>query len=561
MESDAERSTGDPVAFGWEALARGDWDAAMASFQEAIAQEETPEALEGLGFAAWWLNDAATAVWAREQAYRQFHAVGDPRGAARVAIWLSMDHVIRRGEQAIGNGWLQRAARLLEDLEPGPEQALLSAWGAHIAIVVERDAGRALRLCQDAATLARSLDALDLFVLAQACEGFVRVCQGDVATGMRLLDEATAAAVGGDLSDPDTMTLTCCYLISACERVRDVDRAAQWCDKLREIADRWSYHAMFAYCRTHYAGVLISRGAWDEAEDELTAATEELAGTLPAMASEGIARLADLRRRQGRWEEAERLLARLDTLPLRMLGSALGLLGRAALALDRGDALAALQHTERYLRLVGMEDRLERVAGLELLVRAHIARGDHERANAALQELTAISDLVLAPALQAARHFSAGVVAVATGDHEEARKRFEDAVDLFDGSGAPYEAARVRLELASVQAGLGRFEPAANDARAALVTLRALGAVHEAERAANLIAQQQEPAQLAGRMLTARELDVLRLVARGLSDKEIAGELGLSRHTVHRHISNILTKLDLPSRAAAVAHAAQRGLL
>ena len=187
-------------------------------------------------------------------------------------------------------------------------------------------------------------------MLAQASLGFAMVCEGDIAEGMRLLDEATAAAVAGEMTDPDAIVTTCCYLISACERVRDYDRAAQWCDRAIRLADRWSYRFMFAYCRTHYAGVLIWRGAWPEAEAELEAATGELAATFPAMAAEGIARLAELRRRQGRIEEAHALLDRLDTHPLRALGSKLALLGRAALALDRGDPTAAIDLAERFLR-------------------------------------------------------------------------------------------------------------------------------------------------------------------------------------------------------------------
>lgn len=143
------------------------------------------------------------------------------------------------------------------------------------------------------------------------------------------------------MTDLDAMTLSCCYLIYACERVRDVERAAQGCDHLRHLAARWGYHAMFSFCRTHYAGVLIARGDWPRAEAELVAAVEELAATHPAMAVEGIVRLADLRRRQGRLDDAATLLARLDDHPLRMLGTTPGLLGRAAVALDRGDPATA----------------------------------------------------------------------------------------------------------------------------------------------------------------------------------------------------------------------------
>jgi ATP/maltotriose-dependent transcriptional regulator MalT len=478
-----------------------------------------------------------------------------------------MDHVTRRGESAIANGWVQRAYRLLDGLDPGPEQVLVMAWDAHMAIIVDHDAAKASRLGADAAALARSLGAIDLTMLAQACEGFARVCAGDLAAGMRLLDEATLAAVNGEMTDIDAITLTCCYLIYACERVGDLDRARQWCDRLSQIAVGWSYQAMFAFCRTHYAGVLIARGDWPQAEVELAAATDVLDATHPALAVEGIVRLAELRRLQGRLDEAAALLARLDEQPLRMLGSTQALLGRAALSLDQGNSGAAIDLADRYLRAVPPEDRLARVAGLVLLVRAQAAHGDHHGAVQSLREVVAISALVPTPPLRAAASFSEGTVAVANGDYEKARQRFEDAVDLFERSGAPYEAARSRLELASVLSGLGRTDAATTEVRAARDALHRLGAARDADRAANLIQQMQQRQSDRVRHsepvpeLTAREREVLRLVAQGLSDREMAAALGLSEHTVHRHVANILTKLDLPSRAAAVARAAHHGVL
>jgi DNA-binding CsgD family transcriptional regulator/tetratricopeptide (TPR) repeat protein len=567
MSHTAERTGPELLQSGWEALAHGAWDKAHACFTAAVNYAATAEALEGLGFAAWWLNETAETFRVREEAYRRYHEQEDRRGAARVATWLAMDHFTRRGEHAIASGWMQRAYRLLDELDPGPEHVLVMAWDAHMAILVEHDAAKASRLGAEAAALARSLGNIDLAMLAQACEGFAWVCAGEIATGMRLLDEATLAAVNGEMSDIDAITMTCCYLIYACERVRDVERAAQWCDKLRQITIAWSYHAMFAFCRTHYAGVLMARGEWAQAESELTTAIEVLGGTHPALAVEGIVRLAELRRLQGRLGEAATLFARLEEHPLRMLGSTPALLGRAALALDQGAPVVAIDLAERYLRAIQPEDRTARATGLELLVRAQAAHGDHHAAAGSLREVVAISTLVPTLPLRAAASFSAGTVAVGNGDYKEARQRFEDAVDLFERSGAPYEASRSRLELASVLAGLGRTEAAAAEAIVARDTLRRLGAAREADRATALTHQRTEDRD--GRVrrlgpapaLTAREREVLRLVAQGLSDKEMAAALGLSEHTVHRHVANILTKLDLPSRAAAVARAAHHGVL
>jgi DNA-binding CsgD family transcriptional regulator len=557
----------DPLTAGWRALAAGEWEEAHVHFEEALRQEESGAALEGLGWTAWWLNDVPVTFDARERAYRRYREDDDNQAAARVAVFLAADHFVRRGEHAVGDGWFQRAHHLLEGLEPCSEHAMLAIWESYVAVIFRHDTATARQLGAQARELAGLLGAVDLQMLAQASLGFAIVCEGNIAEGMRLLDEATAAAVSGEMTDPDAIVTTCCYLISACERVRDHDRAAQWCARAIRLADRWSYRFMFAYCRTHYAGVLIWRGAWPEAEAELETATGELAATFPAMAAEGIARLAELRRRQGRVEDAQALLDRLDVQPLRALGAKLALLGRAALALDRGDPTTAIDLAERFLRGVPAEHRVERVDGLELLARAQAAHGDHGPAVRTMAELQAITAAIATPSLRAGASFVEGVMAAARGDYEDARRRFEDAVDLFDECGAPYEAAQSRLELGSVLTALGRVDAAAREVRTAFVTMEQIGAAGESERAARFLRHLAAAAPVraadtgAVPGLTRRELEILRLVATGLSDKEAATALGLSEHTVHRHISNILNKLDVPSRTAAVAQAAQRGLL
>jgi len=555
----------DPLGAGRQALAEGAWEDARVHFVAALGQEETAAALEGLGWAAWWLNDVAVTFDARERAYRHYREDADNRAAARMAISLAADHFLRRGEHAVADGWFQRAHRLLDGLDPSPEHAVLAIWESYVAVIFHHDTTTARQLGAQARALAESLGIIDLEMLAQASLGFATVCEGDIAEGMRLLDEATTAAVAGEMTDPDAIVTTCCYLINACERVRDYDRAAQWCDRAIRLADRWSYRFMFAYCRSHYAGVLIWRGAWPEAEAELEAATGELATTFPAMAAEGIARLAELRRRQGRMEESQALLERLDAQPLRTLGSKLALLGRAALALDQGDPTTAIDLAERYLRGVPAGDRVERIDGLELLARAQAARGDHAQATRSMAELRAITDAIATPSLQAMASHVDGVMMAARGDYDDARRRFEDAVDLFDAGGARYEAARSRLGLANALAAVERPDAAVREAQAALTILEQIGADWERERATALLRHLKvatpERAENAAAGLTRREMEVLRLVAQGLSDKEVAAGLGLSEHTVHRHIANVLNKLDVPSRAAAVAQAAQHGLL
>ena len=163
--------------------------------------------------------------------------------------------------------------------------------------------------------------------------------------------------------------LSCCYLIAACERVRDYDRALQWCARLKVFCERWGLRPLFAVCRTQYASICMWRGTWLEAEAELTAATSELAASRPAMTADGLVRLAELRRRQGRLVEAAEMFDQAES-------HSLALLGRAQLAFDRDDAAGAAELAARYMRRVPAQNRTARAEGLEVLVRALVATGD-----------------------------------------------------------------------------------------------------------------------------------------------------------------------------------------
>jgi LuxR family transcriptional regulator, maltose regulon positive regulatory protein len=225
---------------------------------------------------------------------------------------------------------------------------------------------------------------------------------------------------------------------------------------------------------------------------------------------------------------------------------------------------------ERYLRHLPSENRTDRSPGLELLVRALAGLGDWERAHTALSELSSIASLAATVSLQASASFASGCLAMANGDVDAARKSFEDALDLFVQSGAPFEVGRARIELAHALAKLGRKQGAIAEAGLALTLLSDLKAELEAARARRLLealaAQQKNetgPASptVKSHRLTKRELEVLGLVGEGLSNQRIAERLFLSDHTVHRHLANILNKLNVSTRAAAVAQAARRGLL
>lgn len=564
---DHEPIPANPLRTGQDALERGAWQEARLAFEATLIQNESPEALEGLGLAAAWLDDASAMVEAREQAYRLYLERNNRRSAARVAIALARDYFTFRGELAIANGWLQRAHRLLHGLESSPELAWLAICEAHLALWTRYDSTTVQRLSAEAATLGRSLRDINIEMLALAYEGVALVSQGRLSAGMRRLDEATTAVVAGEMTDIDAACTTRCCLIYACEQVRDYERAAQWCARLEELANRWSYPMMFSVCRTYYAGLLIRQGAWTKAEAELTTAIHKLGSTRPARAAEGLVRLAILRCSQGRLEEASALLQQAESPPYWMHAGHLYLLGRAVLALEQHDSESAITLAERFLRILPSEAQIERATALELLIQALIASGKWERANDVLDEFRSVVNTVNTKPMQASICFARGMVATAAGDYDTAKPCFEDAIELWAQSGAPVESAQARTELAAVLVAMGRSDEAEQELSGALESLQRIGAAGAATRATALLHQLREPGSGGASQssnlprLTGREVEILSLVAQGLSNKEIAAQLVLSEHTVHRHVANILRKLDLSSRAAAAVYAAQNNLI
>ncbi len=293
---------------------------------------------------------------------------------------------------------------------------------------------------------------------------------------------------------------------------------------------------------------MMLRGEWSNAERVLSEAAAVLAAW-PAGATDALARLAELRRRQGRTEEALALIAQTEH-------HALAVLSQAAIALERGDSDAAADGAAGYLRQIG-EAKTERAAGLELLAEAQAAAGRAAEAADAARELRAIAEAAGTDPLLGAARYAEGRASAAACGYEEARAAFEDAARLLGQAGLPFEAARARIALARALRKLGRDEAAHRELELARERLAALGAAAEARRAAKTLAD--APARDRP-LLSPRESEILRLVAEGLSNKQIAARLTLSEHTVHRHVANILVKLRLSSRTAAAAYAVKHGL-
>jgi ATP/maltotriose-dependent transcriptional regulator MalT len=346
--------------------------------------------------------------------------------------------------------------------------------------------------------------------------------------------------------------------------VRDYERSLEWCHRLRAFSTRRRIRAFLTACRVKFTGALLWRGEWSACEAELEHAIEELSGPPRPVLRDARARLAELRWRQGRHADARRLLEQAGDGPA---PEAL----RATIALAEGDAAAAVDLVEATLRRTPESARGIRVPALEVGIRACLAAGDVDRAAACAAELEATAAAVETKALRAAALGAAGRVAAARGEAERARELLEDAAYLAEASGSPYEGARLRIALARALATLGRQAGAHAEASRARATFERLGAAADAARARELLSRltdgSEAPGAVAGRRragsgpLTRRQREVLELVARGLSDREIAERLFLSEHTVHRHVANVLGRLRVTSRAAAVAEAVRTDLI
>lgn len=539
---------------GREALSRNAWDEARRWFEASLASQPTPQAYEGLASAALAVSDVDTAVDAHERAFRAYREAGDRRSAARVAVSLAFDTRSMRGDAALGDGWLARAAELLEGLGDVPERGWLLVREADARLLPAQDYDAVLARMAEARAIARAHGDVSLEMEVLAVEGAARVRRGEVAEGLRCLDQAAAAAASGEVGDHFSSGAIMCQVLSGYERVRDYERAAQWCESFQLLTARRKVRPLGSLCRSYYAGLLMMRGLWTEAEAALALGNRPVAW----VGQRSLARLGELRLRQGRHDEAEALFHRVAHHPEAQLGL-------AALALERGDVPRAADLVDRHLRQLAQAQGLDRARATVLAARVRVALRDWEAARAHSAVLEELAMGVGTPGMRALAGSVAGEIAAARGDHDTARPVLEDAVDGFGRAGMPFERAAARIALARTLEALGRNGPACDEASRAREEFEELGA---AAGAADAQAMESRLAALCGAagaperpLLSAREREVLALVAQGLSNKEAASRLFLSEHTIKRHIANILTRLELPSRAAAAAYAVKHELV
>ncbi|MEO8415029.1 MAG: LuxR C-terminal-related transcriptional regulator [Ginsengibacter sp.] len=545
-----------------DALLAANWEVAKNILEDALQHNQSAEVYEAMAKACWWLNDAPALFENRAKAYQLFLEKDDRLGASRNACWLGADHLEFNNEFAVASGWFQRAESLVKGLENTPEYARVLMLKARIAFFVAKKNEQALQMAKESLDLSRSLNNVEGVMIAGAFIGFIWVTEGKILEGMQLLDEATLLATTATSVDYNLITVTCCFLIDACGRVRDYERAGQWCKQVKEISIKRNNKAMFANCRNLYASLLVYRGDWKEAEEELIAAAKELKKYRPVTVSSSTVRLADLRRRQGKWKEAHALF---DDVPSHSLKP----LSCAALAYDQGEYEMAEGLAERHFRQIPPDTPIERVSDLELLIRIYIKRNKPEEALNLLNELKATSGLINTLPLKAAALSAEGIFAYSTKDYTAARHCLEDAVDLYDKVVLPFEASRSRLVLAEVLMNLHQHSQAESELDKAIQVFGKLGAKKDLAKARyilkNLYSEKMKPG--AGDYIyefTARELEILGLIAKGKSNEEMAQQLFLSVRTVEKHISNLYEKMGVSGKSARpfiVSYAIRQGLV
>ncbi len=523
------------------------WLEAHAAFSRADDMEPLEaEDLELLTTATLMLGRDDDALGVLERAHHRYLERGETSRAVRAAAWMGIN-LAQRGAVGPASGWLGRAQRLLEQV-PGDsaEHGFLL-----LPLVFQREAAGnfegAAAVAGDAAAIGQHFGDRDLFAISLQAQGYMLMKAGRVREGLALLDEAMVTITTVDLS-PFVTGIVYCGVILACQEVFEVGRARQWTRALTQWADEQPDLVAFTgRCRIHRAEILQLGGSWSDALEEARRACQRLVET-NNVAAAGVAyyRHGELLRLRGEFEAAEeayREASRFGWEPQP---------GLAQLRLAQGKPDAALAAIRRAFS--ESSEPLKRAAILPAQVEIALAAGEIEEARSACNELEELARRYESAMLTAMVAHAKGVVALADEDCRASLVALREAQRIWLELDTPYEVARTRALLAEVCSALDDSEAAALELASAREIFQALGAAPD-------LARLDSPRSADAYGLSRRELEVLRLIAAGKSNREIATELVISEHTVARHVQNIFRKLRLSSRVAATAFAFEHGLV
>lgn len=508
------------------------------------------EDLERLATASYLIGRdvESSDVWAR--AHQESLQSGDTRRAVRCAFWLAHG-LIDRGEHARGSGWITRARRLLEDCAPDCAEHGYLLLPAALQSIDEREHERSAAIFAEAARIGDRCGDPDLAALAGHGRGRALIRMGRTEEGVALLDEAMVAVEAGEVS-PLVAGDVYCGVIAGCLEILDLRRAREWTAEMSRWCER--HPDLTAYrgqCLVRRAEILQLHGAWADAVEAAEEACERCQGG-PDRQALGAAHYqkGELHRLRGEWGEAAKAFqeaARAGRNPQP---------GLALMRFARGQTEAAV--TAIRLALDEARDRRIRARLLPAAVEIMLAADDVAAAREAADELAAMAADLDAPLLHAVAAQARGAVLLAGNEGAKALPALRQAWRIWQDIDSPYEAARVRVLIGMAYRRLGDTDAADMEHDAAQATFQQLGALPELLRAEALArAGNTVPAP----RLSARESQVLQLLASGRTNRAIAAELFISERTVERHVSNIFIKLDVPSRAAATAYAYEHGLV
>ena len=530
-----------------EAFDRRDWVAAYEGLSAAGSDALLAADFADLATAAFLVGRHNDCIQALQRAYQAHLDAGDQHAAVRAAFWLAMA-LMDSGEYAVASGWISRADRLLETFEQDTVEHGYVLFFRLLGHILGGDPVTGLDEATTLTSYGRRFGDGDLLAAGLMAQGRCLLYLGRVPEGVRMLDEAMVGVSTGEVS-PIFAGHTYCSLIEACQEISDFDRVAQWTTALTTWCGGQVGLVLFTgQCAVHRGQVMRVRGAYEKAIAEFDgAAARYVAAGTPAAAGLAFAEKGELLRIRGEYDAAEEAFEQAvglghDPQP-----------AHALLSLDLGRTDAACAAVRRLLG--EPRDPIHRSQLLPGAVEILITGNDLDGARPLVAEMETVGDAFDSTSLKAMAGYAVGALALAEGRPEDALKALRAALRRWRELRWPYESARTQVLVGCSLRELGDEESAAVELGAAARALVTLGATPAAQRVALL----QAPGPLPGG-LTAREAEVLRLVAAGSSNPEIAAALFLSTKTVARHLSNIFTKLDVSSRTAAAAYAFDHGL-